>query len=74
MPKGEGVAINVDRPRSCSSPITAMLNMTVDMLKNEISPTESVESEQYRRFRRVSNKKTLNQTATLVLVSPLRNL
>jgi hypothetical protein len=54
--------------------MSAISNLTIDMVNNEISSAESEESEQCRRFRRVSNKETLNQIATLVMVSPVKDL
>jgi hypothetical protein len=51
-----------------------MSNITIEMLNNEISSAESEESGQYRRFRRMSSKETLNKIATLVMVSPIKDM
>jgi hypothetical protein len=73
-PESKDIATIVHEPRSYSPPMSAISNLTIDMVNNEISSAESEESEQCRRFRRVSNKETLNQIATLVMVSPVKDL
>ena len=74
LPESKDIATIVRELRSYSPPMSALSNLTIDMANNEISSAESEESEQCGRFRRLSNKETLNQIATLVMVSSVKDL